>query len=1017
MKRYFSWMLTLLLLFGVLQVSAQVKNIKGLVVSAKDKSPVIGASVIVKGTTKGAISDVTGTFTIKAEAKDVLSISAVGFKKQEVKVGNNTTLNVTLEEDTKLIDELVVVGYGTVKKQDLTTSISTVKGSEVKNFSSGNISNALQGKVAGVQIMNGSGAPGSTPKVLIRGISSFNGSDPLYVVDGVPMGNSLNFLNPSDVESIEVLKDASATAIYGTRASNGVVLISTKKGKESKITFNFDAYYGIQTLPKPELADGIEYAKVMNERKANAGETLPFSDLSTVKSGTDWWDEVIRPTSPMQNYNLGFAGGDKKTTYAGSIGYFKQESQMDKGKWEKVSARFNSEYKFNKYITFSQTFNPRYESWVNTPDVISNTLSMDPTTPVYIPVEERINNGVTDRSKPISWFARSVHNQSWNPAGIVYRAGNDQNKQYAMTTNSSLAIEPIPGLVFKSQLGLNLRFDEYRSYTPIFFIDNLEKNDKDQVSSTHNNAFDYVWNNFVTYTKTFASKHNVTAMAGYNMERYSYSNLYASRKDLPNSNELLRYLNAATGDKGVSGVDNASSLMSYLGRINYNYDNRYYLTASVRTDGSSKFSENNKWATFPSLSLAWRASSENFMKDISWISNLKLRAGWGRIGNQNISDGAYIDQLSSGYYVFGGDRSAVIATYPSTVSNKDLKWETVEDYNIGIDLGLLNDKLTITGEYYTKESKDMLMETKYPTYSGYPTWLSRIWANVGSIQVKGWEASVNYHDEYNGLKYDIGLNLTHAKSKALKLANGSEILDGGFQGGNITRTIEGSVLAGYYGYVVDGVFQNQTEINSHTSNTGNLLQPDAVPGDFRFKDLNKDGVLNDKDREYLGNPYPDVTVGLNIKLEYKNFDFTTFWYGSFGNENFNTTKYALMSGANNANVKKGLYDASWRIDNPTNSQPRLTSADKNSNFNRISSYYVEDASFVRCKNIQLGYTFNKGLFANNKLRVSLSAQNPFLFTKYSGLDPEVGGGILNAGIDWGTYPVARTYLVNMSLSF
>lgn len=1016
MKKHISWMLTLALIVVGLHASAQVKNVKGVVVSSSDNQPVIGASVIVKGSTRGAVSDLSGVFNIKVEPNEVIAISAVGFKTQEVKIGNEATVKVTLQVDSKLMDELVVVGYGTVKRQDLTTSISTVKGSEVKGYSTGNVSNALQGKVAGVQILNTSGVPGSAPRVLIRGVSTFNGSDPLYVVDGVPMGNSLNFMNQSDIESIEVLKDASATAIYGTRASNGVVLITTKKGKEGNTAFTFDASYGIQTLPKPNLANGVEYAKVMNERYVNAGQAPLFSDLSTVGTGTDWWKEVMRPSAPVQNYNLGYTGGNEKSVYAGSVGYYSQESQLDKGKWEKFSGRFNNDYKFGKYVSFSQTFNPRYESWVNTPDVIGNTISMDPTTPVYIPVDERINNGTNDRSKPISWFARSLHNQSWNPAGIVYRAGNDQNKQYSLTTNSTLSIEPIKGLVFKSQLGLNLDFVEYRSYSPIFFIDNLEKNDKDQVSSTHNNNFSYVWNNFVTYNKEI-KKHNITAMAGFNMERYSYSNLSASRYDLPNSNSLLQYLDAATGDKGVSGVENANSLMSYIGRLNYNYDSKYYLTSSVRVDGSSKFSTSHKWATFPSVSVAWRVSGEEFMKSQETISNLKIHAGWGRIGNQNISSGAYLDQLSSGYYVFGSDRSTAIGTYPSTVSNKDLKWETVEDYNVGVDLNMFKDKLTLNGEFYTKTSKDMLMQTKYPTYSGYPTWLSTIWANVGSIRVTGWEASVGYHDEYNGLKYDVGVNLTHAKSKAVTLANGSEILDGGFQGGYITRTIEGQTLGGYYGYVADGIFQNQTEINSHSSNTGNLLQSSAVPGDIRFKDLNGDGVLDDKDRKYIGNPYPDVTVGLNIKLEYRNFDFTTIWYGSFGNDVFNTTKYTLMNGANNSNVLAGLYDKAWRTDNPTNSQPRLTSVDNNGNFSKISTYYIEDGSFIRCKSIQLGYNFRSGFFAKNKLRISVSAQNPFLITKYSGLDPEIGGGTLTTGIDYGVYPIARTYLVGLNLSF
>lgn len=1021
MKQYIKWTAALLFSLVALTVSAQVKTITGHVITASDREPAIGANILIKGTTTGVAIGLDGKYSIQASSKDVLVFSLIGYVKQEIVVGDRTVIDIVMKEDNELLDEVVVVGYGSVKKQDLTSSIASVKGDELKSFSSGNVGNALQGKVAGVQIMNTSGHPGAAPKVLIRGISSFGGSDPLYVVDGIPMGNNLNFLNSNDIESMQVLKDASATAIYGTRASNGVVLITTKKGKAGKTTFQLDASYGVQMIRKPDIADGIEYARVMNERNTNTygpSAQLPFPDMDAVTAGTDWWKETMNRVAPMQNYNLSFQGGNEKATYSGSVGYFKQNSQMDKGWWQKISARFNMEYKFSDMITFGQEFNPRYESWENTPNTINSILTIDPTTSVYIPIADRINDGKVDRTKPINWFARSKHNEVWNPVALVYRSGNDNNCQYGMSTNTYLNITPLKGLTFKTQLGLNLLFNEADSYTPIFYLDNLEKNDNSEVSRSHNNNFDYVWNNILTYD-TKLGRHSLTVMGGMTMERYQYRTLSGSRKDLPNDNYLLHQLDAATGDMAISGNKSVNTMVSFLGRLNYNFDGRYYLTATGRYDASSRFPKANRWAFFPSVSAAWRISGEEFLRESETLSNLKLRFGWGQIGNQNISNGAYIDQIGTGYYVFGDGRDVVIATFPNSVSNKRLKWETVEDINLGVDLGLWRDKLTMSAEYYVKTSHDMLMQAKHPAYSGYPTWGSTVWSNVGSIQIKGWEVSLNYRNEAGEFSYDLGLTASHAKSKAKKLANGEALLDGTFaQGsGNITKTEEGTELANFYGYVADGIFQSQTEINSHSDDKGNLMQSSAVPGDLRFRDLNNDGKLDEKDKTYIGNPYPDVTLGLNLGAQYKNFDFSVFLYASIGGDNFNNAKYLRNAGNSNSNVVKGLYDDSWRPDNTGASNPRLAVADNNGNFAKVSSYFVEDASFLRCKTMQLGYTIPKHLMKGRSLRVYVSAQNLFTVTGYSGLDPEVGGGTLTSGIDNGIYPQPRTFLGGLNFTF
>ena len=990
-------------------------TIKGVVVDERNE-PIVGANIMEKGTSNGTISDIEGAFTLTVSSDATLKITFIGYVDKQLSIKGKTNFRVVLSEDTNALDEIVVVGYGTARKQDLTSAISSVKSEDIDKFFSGNIQSSLQGQVAGVTVVNSSGAPGSNPSVTIRGISNFGDNKPLYVVDGIPMGTDIRYLDPNDIESMEVLKDASATAIYGTQASNGVILITTKKGKAGKVNFQFDASFGLQTIGSPNMADGLEYAKVLNEKALNDNgpdAALPFPDLNEVHT-TNWWREVMNKVAPQQKYNLSFNGGSDKIVYSASLGYYRQDSQMDKGYWEKISSRFNLDFNFNRYVSFTQNLNVSFEGQEDTPGVVGNILKMDPTTPVFIPEEERVNDGINDRSKPLNWYHRSIHNQAHNPVGAVARAGNDSYSSYRFISNSTLTVKPIAGLTLRSQLGLGFRFNEKDIFSPTFFIDNLERNERSKIERRHNNSSNWSWNNTATYEKKI-KKHSFTFMAGMTMEKYRSRTLQGSRNDLPGEFESLRQIDAATGEMTLNGNTSINTLLSYLFRVNYNYDNRYYLTMTGRYDGSSKFMDKNKWAFFPSVSAAWRISGEGFLKDSEIVNDLKLRVGWGQIGNQNIDNGAYLDILSGSYYPFGSDKDLQIAYLPGGVKNPDVKWETVKDANVGIDASFFRNRFSVSADYYVRKTEDMLMQCANPWYSGYP---GKIWTNVGCIQVNGWEVSATYMEKFKDWSMKIGLTASHSKNKAKTLADGEALWGGSFDGGgNVTRTVEGGIIGEYYGYIVDGIFQNQDEIDNYAKD-GAPIQGNARPGDLKFRDLDNSGTIDDKDRTVIGNPYPDLNLGLNINLTYKDFDFSTSFYASLGGDNFCNTKFRHTTAKNDFNVFKGVYNSVWREGNEQNAtMPRLSGVDLNGNLSKVSTYFVEDASFLRCRSMQLGYTVPKKFWGMSKLRVYASVENLFVITGYSGQDPEVGGSTLSAGIDNGLYPQPRTYIFGLKMSF
>lgn len=1007
MKRY----LFLLLSFFTLSLYAQQVKLTGNVTSASDKEPMIGVTIMVKGTPTGTVTDFDGNYSLEVPSNSTIVFSMIGYKTQEIKVNNRTHINVAMAEDVEALDEVVVIGYGAVKRSDLTSSISTVKGEDLKSMASGNAMTSLQGKVNGVQVTN-AGGPGATPRVIIRGVTTVNGSDPLYVVDGMPVGTNINFLNQEDIESMEVLKDASAAAIYGTRGSNGVILITTKKGKEGKTQFQFNTSIGFLTLSKPDVAGASEYEKVFKTRYTNDGNQPVWNgkDNYTDAEGTDWWDETVKKVATMQSYNLSFQGGSEKIVYSGSIGYFRQDSHYDYGYWDKLTARFNTEYRFNKIVKAGMDFSPKLERWDDTPDLLNDAMRMDPTTPVMRPEENWTNNEYDN-------YSRSHNSQVWNPVGSVARM-NKSSDEYGLLMNPYINIEPIKGLTIRSQFGVNARFRISDKFEPKFFIDNLEQKEQSYVERRTEDWIDWNWTNTINYMTTLG-KHNINVMGGYTMEKFSKYWVMGSRDNTPSNLDELHYVNAGTMNQKSEGTNEYTTLISYLARAMYNYDNRYYLTASVRVDGSSKFPTGSKYATFPAVSGAWRITGEPFMQDQELFSNLKLRAGWGRVGNQNIDSNAYLTLVSASDYVIGGDR--VLGTSVSSIGNPNLKWETVEDVNIGIDMGLLNGRLNITADWFQKKSTDMLLKKDNLLILGYPMWNGQMWTNIGKMKATGWEFSANWNDKINDFGYELGLNLSSVKNKAEKLVTDTPLLSGSFNGDFITRTEEGGEVSRFYGYVADGIFQNQTEVNAHTSEKGDLLQPSAVPGDIRFKDLNNDGVLDEKDKKYIGNAFPDLMIGFNTHFTYKNWDLIANFYGTIGNDIYNKTM-EMYSGTGGSNVYTGTFDKAWHGEGTSNDIPRLSVNDANNNYKRVSSFFVEDGSYFRCKLLQIGYTLPKSFSRYVGVRVSLSAQNLFTITNYSGMDPERAAlsgdaGIIETGIDGVGYPNPRTFLVGLNLTF
>lgn len=1002
-------------LFILLAISiawSQGATISGRITTT-DQGPLPGINILEEGTSNGTVTGFDGTFSFRATTESpVLLISYLGYGTTRVPYTGQATLDISIEPDQETLEEIVVIGYGTANRKEITSSIATVEGEDLNRMTVGNVSETLQGLASGVQVINSGGGPGAAPNILIRGIVTNQGTAPLIVVDGVPLpeGTNLNFLNPGDIEDLQILKDGSATSIYGTRASNGVILVSTKRGKQGKASITASASYGVKNLQQPALADAQEYAQVINARQMNDGQPAVY-DLDALDTDTDWWNEVYSDLAPVQNYNLQINGGSEKLNYLASIAYFRDESHLQKGYWNRVTARFNIDYQVSDRLLIQQDINPRYEHWENTPNLFFNTLRIDPLTPVFLDFDER------EGRNEFSIYGRS-QNFVPNPVAAVAR---QFNKSYLFNffSNTKITFDITRHLSVSSRIGLTLAQQRNDIFNPQFVIEpNLEENPQSNVRSRMDQSFGYVWNNLIDYNQSFGP-HSFSATAGLVYERFQNNYVLGIRNDVILSGENFQFLDAAVGE-GIQafGNENANTLQSYLFRVRYNYNDRYFLFGSFRRDGSSRFPVNNQFANFYSFSGAWNVTNESFF-NVPFIDNLKLKAGFGQVGNQNIPASAFLFLVGNDNFILGENRDRVVTNFISQFGNPNLQWETVEDVNYGIEAALFNNKLTVNVDRYNKKSIGLLFPTSLPLFTGSP---SRVWQNVGSFESVGWDIGLGLNTQRGDWTFSANATVNINESRAIALPPGNDQIFAQQRaefGNNFLKITElGETVGLFYGFETAGIFRNQTEINSHSTDEGVLIQPNAQPGDLIFVDQNDDGTINEEDLTTIGNPFPDFSAGLNINVGYKRFDLNMQWYGVFGNDVFNYTRQFRTSGSSNVNVSAGLINDAWSESNPDADIPRLTTLDPNGNFLRSSDYFVEDGTFVRLKNIQLGYTFNVAWAS--ELRIYISGQNLLTFTEYTGFDPEVtaGGGIINGlGIDFGQYPLARTVLAGLNLSF
>ncbi|NME71195.1 SusC/RagA family TonB-linked outer membrane protein [Flammeovirga aprica] len=992
---------------------AQDRTIQGSITDETD-SPLPGVNVTIQGTAIGTITDFDGQFKLSIKSDDtVLLFSSIGYKKQTITVGSQSEINVKMEVDLEELDEVVVIGYGTAKKSDVTGSVSTVKTDELTVIATEDVNKALQGRVPGVQVTN-SGNPASGSKVRVRGIGTINNSDPLYVVDGFPM-QDISHIAPQDIESMEVLKDASATAVYGSRGANGVILIATKKGKvQDKITYTFNAQTGIkQASNRIEMANASEYAQLGLEANRFAEGSDEFEQLTYVANGnykgTDWQDELLRQGS-FQNYNFGINGGSEKNQFNFSTSYVKDEGILKGTDLEKFFVKFNNTHKFNDWLNFGQNIAYTHANYslTNLNDIYSSPLTQslwaDPITPVH---------------NPDGSFARPTWAYNSNPARMAEHEQYKRSWDNRIVGNFSLNAKATKDLTLTSNFGVDYRNQQQKLYLPEFFVSNEEQRMTSQLDENRNNKFDWVWSNYANYSKTFGD-HSIGGMIGMEMQAFSYNNITATGYDVP-FNENMRYLGAAKGsDYFATSSQGANSLMSYFARANYSYQNKYLLTATFRADGSSKFADGNRWGFFPSFSAGWNIKEENFLQTSDAVTQLKLRAGWGEVGNQSSAgNNDYLSTVTNNLrYVIDGQ--VVEGRTPTTLSNPDLRWESAQMANVGIDAGFFNDQLTISAEYFIKDTKDMVVPQPVPDYVG----ANSPNVNVGTMQNKGFEFAINYRNVEHEVKWNIGANIAVIDNKITNLGE-TGFIDGGYidKLGYTTRTEEGQEIAYFYGFKTDGIFRSQEELDAHVDAEGNPLQPNAGVGDVRFVDMNGDGVIDDDDKTNLGSAIPTFTGSFNIGLEYKGFDMNLFFTGSYGNEAANIQKFWIEDSNAQKNQTKNYYDNRFHPENnPNGTMPRVVSGDPNNN-RRFSDRYVEDASYLRLQNVQLGYSFSNNLCEKlhlQRFRIYASVDNLFTLTNYSGYDPEVPdhyGDPLAQGIDIGNYPQSTTYSLGLNVTF
>ncbi len=1058
-------------------VFAQERKISGRITDGNDNTGLPGANVVVKGTQTGVVTDANGQFSLNVAAgRDVLTISAIGYASQEVTIGSRTTIDIALAPDIKTLSEVVVTGYGAQAKRDITGAVATVDTKQLLSVPATNVGQALQGRVAGVQVGN-ENAPGGGVMVRIRGFGTINDNSPLYVIDGVPTKGNLNTLNLNDVESMQILKDASAASIYGSRAGNGVVIITTKKGKAGKPKFTYDTYYGSQQHGKLlDMLNTQEYAQLIWESRINSGVVgangnpvhsqfgngptpvipdfvLPSgasandprlaknpdgtyvnynNDISSPKfllitpankAGTNWLEEIFH-TAPIQNHQLGVSGGSENGRYAMSLNYFNQDGIMKYTSYKRYSLRANTEFNINKRVRVGQNFQVAYGERIGQPN--GNNAESNPVSFAYriqpiIPVYDVAGNFAGTRGGDLD--------NANNPLALLYRNKDNVQKEMRLFGNAFAEVDILPNLTARTSFGIDYNLFNYRNYT-IRDIESAEARGSNSLTTNNSYEWTWTWYNTLTYNINLGDRHRFNVIAGTESIKSYFESFDASRTNFAVDDIENRYLSAGTGVQTNNGGASNWRLASEFAKLNYALDDKYLIDLTVRRDRSSRFAPEFRSAVFPAASIGWRVSKENFFKPLTLVNDLKFRAGLGQTGNQEIGNYNSYTQFSTNpatsFYDINGTRTSAIPGYELTqFGNAKAKWETTTSLNIGFDAMLLKNKLSVGFDWYTRTTSDMLFPVQAPLTQGVAT---VPFQNIGSMRNRGVDLMINYGDKIGngGLSYTIGANFSTYRNLVTK-TNGDPstqyfgINDERIQ--NFVVTQQGYPLASFFGYTIDGIFQTNEEAKAAPVQFGNAAS-ENVAGRFKFRDINGDGVINTKDLSIIGSPHPKFTYGLNINLNYKNFGLTLFGQGVQGNQIFNYTKYWTDFPTFGGNRSSRMLYQSWRPGKTDAILPQLRSSDQVSI--QPSTYYLESGSYFRMKNIQLTYQLPKVLLSKLGLSatsVYIQGQNLFTATKYSGMDPEVNlrayssGNDRQIGVDGGSYPVAKTVLVGLNLSF
>ncbi|NMH29665.1 SusC/RagA family TonB-linked outer membrane protein [Flavobacterium silvaticum] len=1030
--------------FSVVAQAQDRINVSGNVVDDTGL-PVPGATITEKGTQNATLSDIDGKYSLNVSSNGTLVISFIGFATQEVVVGGKNVINAKLMPSSQSLEEVVVVGYGVQKKSVVTGSISSVKATQIEDQPVTRIEQTLQGRVSGVTISANAGQPGSSSTIRIRGITTFNNNDPLWVVDGIIVDNGgIAYLNQSDIESIEVLKDGASAAIYGTRGATGVILVTTKKGKAGKMNVTYNGYTGVSSAARRlDLLDATQYATLRNEMYMNdfnqgAGTTpqLPYPNPSSYGAGTNWQDQIFK-TAQRQSHNLSFSGGNDKSTYYASFGYLDQEGIVlpEISNWNRKNLTINSTHKITSWLNFGQNFSYSHEKTMGVGNTnsefggpLSSAINLDPTTPaiVYDPSTQPdpgvyTGNPNVVRSPDGGYYGISnqVQQEMTNPLGYAKTRLGQYNWADNFVGSAYVEIMPIKGLKFRSQAGGKQSYWGYEGFSPVFYLSAIVNQSINSLTRQTNKSLYWNVENTLSYTREFGG-HNATVLVG----QSAYQDLGATGQGVTYRNIPTQDYNEASFQFGndpstresYAYTNQVHRIRSLFARLNYDYKEKYLVTGIIRADASTRFGSNYRTGKFPSFSLGWVPTKEEFFPESNVINFLKLKAGYGEVGNDNTNgaENLYLSLIGpGGNYVFGnGGQGVTIGNYPSRPANPNLRWEQTISKDVGFEMTLLKN-INLDVSFWQKTTSGILAEVNLPGYAGATV---RPYGNVLDMRNTGVDIELSYKKKFGDFQVGVSGNLSHFKNKVLGVGADKEFIEGpnvqSTQFGTISRSEPGGEYNAFFGFKTLGIFQNQAEIDSYVGASGTPIQPDAVPGDFKWQDTNGDGVISGDDRTKIGSPFPDFTYGFNINLEYKGFDLNLFAQGSQGNDIYVGYRRLEITTANWQSEALNR----WTGEGTSNTYPRLTANDPNGNFSRASDFKLKDGSYMRFKTVQIGYSLPKSVLDRiglAKARFYATGENLFTFTKYNGYDPEIGGDVF--GIDRGYYPQARSYMFGVNL--